>query len=148
MTYYEELRARELAFYHELAKEIKPQGFRCFLYNEDTSIWLYILTPNNSLLYLDNGDFGGYNITYEYVPSRDFCSGCRCNEDTLYEITADTLLKAERYGRNYSSRGWINVPNRYDGRNHRETILKRPTHYTDAVKALKERWCYDKLIEL
>lgn len=148
MTYYEELRASELAFYHELTKEIKPLGFRCFLYNEDTSIWLYILTPNNSLLYLDNADFGGFNITYEYVPSRNFGSGCRCNENALYEVTADTLLKAEQYGRNYSSRGWTKVKNKYDGKYHRENVIRHPEHYTDAIKALKERWCYDKLTEL
>ena len=99
----------EIEFYKELANEIKSQGFRCFLYDEDTSAWLYIITPNNSWLYVDNGEYGGYNITYEYEPSRDFGSGCRYNDDALYEITADTLIKAEKYGKSYGHRGWINV---------------------------------------
>ena len=34
----------EIELYKELAKEIKSYGFRCFLYNEDTSAWLYIIT--------------------------------------------------------------------------------------------------------
>ena len=138
----------EIEFYKELANEIKSQGFRCFLYDEDTSAWLYIITPNNSWLYVYNGEYGGYNITYEYEPSRDFGSGCRYNDDALYEITADTLIKAEKYGKSYGHRGWINVPNTYDGRSHRENVWRSPKHYTDAYKAMSKSWCADRLIEL
>lgn len=138
----------EIEFYKELAKEIKSQGFRCFLYDEDTSAWLYIITPNNSWLYVDNGKYGGYNITYEYEPSRDFGSGCRYNDDALYEITADTLIKAEKYGKSYGHRGWINVSNTYDGRSHRENVWRSPKHYTDAYKAMSKSWCADRLVEL
>lgn len=138
----------EIKFYKGLAKEIKPQGFKCFLYDEDTSAWLYIITPNNSWLYVDNGEYGGYNITYEYEPSRDFGSGCRYNDGALYEITADTLIKAEKYGKSYGHRGWIDVSNTYDGRSHRENIWKSPKHYTDAYKAMSKSWCANRLIEL
>ena len=138
----------EIEFYKELANEIKSQGFRCFLYDEDTSAWLYIITPNNSWLYVDNGEYGGYNIIYEYEPSRDFGSGCRYNDDALYEITADTLIKAEKYGKSYGYRGWMNVSNTYDGRSHRENVWRSPKHYTDAYKAMSKSWCADRLIEL
>ena len=138
----------EIEFYKELANEIKSQGFRCFLYDEDTSAWLYIITPNNSWLYVDNGEYGGYNITYKYEPSRDFGSGCRYNDGALYEITADTLIKAEKYGKSYGHRGWINVSNTYDGRSHRENVWRSPKHYTDAYKAMSKSWCANRLIEL
>ena len=138
----------EIEFYKELAKEIKSQGFRWFLYDEDTSAWLYIITPNNSWLYVDYGEYGGYNITYEYEPSRDFGSGCCYNDDALYEITADTLIKAEKYGKSYGYRGWINVSNTYDGRSHRENVWRSPKHYTDAYKAMSKSWCADRMIEL
>ena len=138
----------EIEFYKELANEIKSQGFRCFLYDEDTSAWLYIITPNNSWLYVDSGEYGGYNITYEYEPSRDFGSGCRYNDDALYEITVDTLIKAEKYGKSYGYRGWMNVPNTYDGRSHRENVWRSPKHYADAYKAMSKSWCADSLIEL
>ena len=138
----------EIEFYKGLAKEIKPQGFKCFLYDEDTSAWLYIITPNNSWLYVDNGEYGGYNITYEYEPSRDFGSGCRYNDGALYEITADTLIKAEKYGKSYGHRGWIDVSNTYDGRSHRENVWRNPKHYTDAYKAMSKSWCANRLIEL
>ena len=58
----------EIEFYKELANEIKPQGFKCFLYNEDTSAWLYIITPNNSWLYIDNGE---YKITLLVPDNKD-----------------------------------------------------------------------------
>lgn len=40
----------EINFYRGLATEIKPEGFRCFLYLSETSKWLYVITPNNSWL--------------------------------------------------------------------------------------------------
>ena len=138
----------EIEFYKKLAKEIKPQGFRCFLYNKDTSAWLYIITPNNSQLYVDYGDYGGYNIVYEYEASREFDSGCRYNDDGLHAITANTLLKAEQYGKSYGHRGWIDVPNQYDGGSHRENVWKRPKHYENAYNAMLNSWCANKLIEL
>lgn len=139
---------QEIEFYKELAMEIKPHGFRCFLYDNDTSAWLYIITPNNSWLYLDNGTYGGFDITYNYEPSRDFGSGCRCNEEALYEITVDTLARAEQYGKSYGHRGWVNVPNTYDGRTHRENVWRSPKHYEDAYKAMMNHRTADKLIEL
>lgn len=138
----------EIKFYKELAEEIKPLGFRCFLYNEDTSAWLYVVTPNNSWLYVDNAEYSGFNITYEYVPSKEFGTGCRCNENALYEITADTLFAAEQYGKTYGHRGWMNVSNRYDGGTHRENVWRSPKHYEDAYVAMSNNWCADKLVEL
>lgn len=138
----------EVEFYKELAEKIKKEGFRCFLYNEDRSAWLYIITPNNSWMYVDNSDFGGFNLTYNYVPSRDFGSGCRCNEKALSDITSEDLLKAEQYGKSFGYRGWKNVRNRYDGRTHRENVWRSPNHYQDAYQAMMNSWCADKLVEL
>lgn len=109
---------------------------------------MYIITPANSWLYVDNGECGGYHITYEYEPSRDFGSGCRYNEKALYEITSDTLRKAEQYGKAFGYLGWIKVPNRYDGRSHRETVWRSPKHYADAYKAMSKSWCAPQLVAL
>ena len=124
----------ELAFYNELAEEIKPHGFKCFLYNEGTSAWLYIITPSDSWLYLDNADFYGYDLSYEYTPSRDCGSGCRYNENSLTEVTIETLLKAEQYGKSFrckNGRKWA-----------------YPKHYASGIEAMRKSWCADKLIEL
>ena len=138
----------EIDFYKKLAEEVKPQWFKCFLYNENTSAWLYIITPNNSWLYIDEAYLGGYNIVYNYSPSKDFGSGCGYNDKPLYEITSDTLYKAEQYGKNYGYHGWKNVPNRYDGKTHRENVWRKPEHYKDAYSAMMSSWCADKLVEL
>ena len=138
----------EIEFYKKLAEEIKPQGYRCFLYDHDYSAWLNIITPNNSWLYVDHGEYGGFNVSYEYQPSRDFGTGCRYNNDALSEITVDTLVKAEQYGKTYGFRGWKNVPNTYDGRTHRENVWRTPTHYPDAYEAMMNNWCADRLVEL
>lgn len=61
----------EVEFYKSLAKEIKPQGFKCFLYADEKDVyaWLCIITPNNSWLYVDEGELGGYNIVYGNIGS-------------------------------------------------------------------------------
>ena len=105
-----------------------------FLYNEGTSAWLYIITPSDSWLYLDNADFYGYNISYEYTPSIDCGSGCRYNEDNLTEVTIETLLKAEQYGKSFrckNGRKWA-----------------YPKHYASGIEAMRKSWCADRLIEL
>lgn len=138
----------EIEFYKGLAKEIKSQGFRCFLYNKESYAWLYVITPNNSLLYIDNGEFGGFNIIYEYKPSKEFGSGCRYNDEALHEITAKTLVAAEQYGKSYGHQGWIKVSNIYDGKSHRENVWKSPEHYGNAYKAMMQKYSLNDLIEL
>lgn len=106
-----------------------------------------VITPNNSWMSIDF-ESDGLNIVYHYEPSREFGQGCRYNEDPFREITAETLLEAERFGKNFGHRGWINVPNRYDGFSHREIIWKKPKHYENAYKAMMQSWCAKQLIEL
>lgn len=90
----------------------------------------------------------GLNIVYHYEPSREFGQGCLCNENPLREITAETLLEAERFGKNFGHRGCINVPNIYDGGTHRESVWRAPKHHENAYKAMMQSWCAKQLIEL
>lgn len=125
----------------KLAKRIKSWGYRVFLYKHDYSEWLSIITPNGSWMEIFYGDYGGFNITYEYVPSRDFGSGCRCNDSalSLYGLTKEVLEAAERYGKNFSSRTWHNEYLRdSQGGMHkvRVTGFKKPTHYANGYEAL------------
>lgn len=141
------MKKSKIDFYKKLAKEIKPQGFRCFLYDEGTSAWLYIITPRNSWLYVD-GDINGFNVIYQYTPSRSLGSGCRYNNEGLCEITADTLNKAEQYGIFYTQYRWKDVPNTYDGGSHKEHVWTSPVHYEDGYKAMMNSWCADRLVEI
>lgn len=138
-------------FFIELAKELKPLGYRCFLYDKDTSNWLSIITPDDSWLEIFHGDFGGYNITYEYVPSRDFGTGCRCNENALGEITHEVLQNALRYGKSFSSNTWHNEYLRdSQGGTHkvRVTGKKQPKHYESGLDALMKSWCWETYMEI
>ena len=137
----------EINFYKELANELSEQGFRSFLYDKDDSAWLYVVTPNDSWLYIDKDLFSGYNITFEYVPSKDFGSGCRVNEDPLHEITAETLLEAECYGKNYKSRTY-HMETTSDGKPHRVYGTKAPEYYTSGYKAMMNSYFADRLIEI
>lgn len=139
---------KEIEFYKKLAEEIKPLGYKCFLYNEDNFAWLYVITPNNSWLYIDEAMYTGYNIVYQYKPESKLGSGCCCFEEPIYEINERILKIAEDCGKNYYYTGWEMVPNRYDGRSHREIVRIKPIHYKDAMEALKKHWCYNKLVEL
>lgn len=138
----------EIQFYKELANEIKPMGFGCFLFTKDATAWLYVITPDNSWLYIDRTEYGGYNIIYKYKPSKEFGTGLQYNSEPLYEITTKTLLNAEQYGKAFKNRGWINIPNTYDGKFHRETVWKSPEHYPDGYEAMLKNWCYNELAEL
>ena len=124
----------EINFYKELAEEIKPDGFKSFLYAESGSAWMYVITPGNSWLYIDRAEWGGFNISFEYKPSAGCGSGCRCNDNPLFEITASTLLDAEKYGKNFR---WNNCGH-----------MCKPALYTDAMKAMESSYFSEKLTEL
>lgn len=120
----------EIKFYKELAEEIRKDGYRSFLHDENGSAWLYVITPGNSWLYIDKAEYGGFNVSFEYAPSRDCGSGCCFTERPIFEITSETLADAERYGRCFSFRG------------------HKPTPYADAMNAMNQSYFGKTLIEL
>lgn len=138
-----------IIFYKELAKEIKPEGYRSFLLEKDTYACLHIITPNNSWLCVNAAPFGGFNLDFEYKPTKEFGRGCRCNENfALHEITVETLKKAETYGKTFGYKGRVTVPNIYDGKSHQETVWKTPVYYKNAYKALMDTYYAKNLQEL
>lgn len=42
----------------------------------------------------------------------------------------------------------MNVPNTYNGKSHRESVWRHPSHYADAYKAMMNSWYADKLVKL
>ena len=137
--------------YMEYAREFKKHGYKCFLYNnidDVTGASMYIVTPGNSLLYLYYDRGCGFNITYEYIPSKKFGSGIRCNNGSLDIITVETLIEAEKFGRSYGEWMTINVANRYNTGSHDEKTFVQPKHYENAYSALKNMWLRDKLTEI
>lgn len=65
--------------------------------SSDTSGYVFAITPNDNILYVQRGYFGGWEISLQYKPSRNNGSGCRANDNQPYStITADVLAEAER----------------------------------------------------
>ena len=59
--------------------------------------WVFAITPSDNVLYVQRGEFGGWEISLQYKPSRNNGSGCRANDNQPYStITADVLAEAER----------------------------------------------------
>ena len=119
--------------FEEIAKRIAPDGYRSFLYESSTfqSIWLSIITPNNNWLKIFSKEYGGYEICFAYIPTRELGGGCICNNELLYDISVDDLKAAEEYGRTYSSLAGI-----------------RPLYYEDAYTAMINSEFGDKYKEL
>lgn len=125
-------------FFSALAEEIKPAGYRCFVYQNDESqsIWMAVITPDHHWLNIFRAMYGGFDITFQYVPCKDFGSGCKYNDSALSEITAETLEKAVRYGLNFSIRS-----KRYNSQ-------RKPEYYQDGYTAMKNSFfgeCYSEI---
>lgn len=59
--------------------------------------WVFAITPSDNVLYIQRGEFGGWEISLQYTPSRKNGSGCRANDMQPYaELTPAILEEAER----------------------------------------------------
>ena len=81
------------------------------------------------IMYIQNGDFWGWDFSIEYVPSRKTGSGCRCNEESISSIDWDGLLKQREAGLAFA----------------RELGAK---FYKNADEWKAKKWNFDKLIKL
>jgi hypothetical protein len=64
--------------------------------SSDKDGYVFAITPDDNVLYIQHG-LGGWEISLQYVPSRENGSGCRTNDMQPYNtITADVLAEAER----------------------------------------------------
>ena len=87
----------------EINKDLKELGYKFYAselngeLSTETNGYYFCITPSDNVLYVQLGDFGyGYNISLQYVPSRQNGSGCRDNTlPDVSEITEDVLVKAE-----------------------------------------------------
>ena len=123
-------------FFSALAEEIKPVGYRCFVYQNDHSIWMSVITPDNHWLEIFRGRYGGFDIVFQYAPSKDFGTGCKCNEIATNEITVETLKQAVRYGLNFSI-----FSKKY-------RTSKKPEYYYDGYTAMKNSHFGNQYIEI
>lgn len=60
--------------------------------------------PIDIIMYIQPGDFWGFDLCVEYIPSRETGSGCRCNEESISTIDWDTLLKQKQNGFEFANK--------------------------------------------
>lgn len=83
----------------EVLEMAKQNGYRSFENTREDASYGWVITPSNNILYIQKGDFGyGFNMSLQYVPSKNNGSGCRCNEKELFEIDINTLKQMEAEG--------------------------------------------------
>ena len=91
-----------------LVKEVlsfaAENGYKAFSV-EGHDTFGYIVTPDDNIISVNKGEFGGVTFSFNYVPSKKNGRGCLCNDRTLYAIPSITELQAiEAVGRNFAIR--------------------------------------------
>lgn len=57
-----------------------------------------MIFPDNTVMYIQNGDFWGFDFSIEYKPSRETGTGCRCNDESICTIDWAELLTQKAEG--------------------------------------------------
>ena len=88
---------------NEIIKTLKENGYKAYAsqlkegLSTENGGWVFAVTPSNNILYIQRGQFGGWEISLEYKPSRKNGSGCRANDTQPYStVTVETLQETER----------------------------------------------------
>lgn len=64
----------------------------------------YLVTPDDNVLCVNQGDFGGIRFTLKYVPSKSNGSGCSCMDKEFYSVDMDTIKEAEKEGLKFADK--------------------------------------------
>lgn len=89
----------------------------------------YIFFPDDVIMYIQNGDFWGWDFSIQYIPSRETGTGCRCNEESITSIDWDGLLKQKAEGLKFAQK------------------LKARL-YKSADEFKRNRWNFDDMVQI
>lgn len=114
----------------EILKIAKGNGCECYVTpGNDAYDYGYMIFPDGVVMYVQPGDFWGYDFSISYIPSRETGTGCRCNEESLTTIDWDTLLEQKAEGLRFARK------------------LKAKLYPTvDGWK--KNSWNFDKMVQI
>lgn len=109
-------RQREILI-DELRKMKEQYGFRVFICTSEDYCY-GIITDGNEIISVNKGTWGGFLMSYNYIPSREHGSGCG-NYDYFaigkWFLTKEMYDDAVEYGRKFTSKYGIR---RYSGIDH------------------------------
>ena len=77
-------------------------GFMIF--HETMKMGRFSYPISDTIMYIQNGDFWGFDFSIEYIPSKETGTGCRCNEESICEIDWETLLEQKREGLEFANK--------------------------------------------
>lgn len=58
----------------------------------------FIVFPDETVMYVQNGYYWGFEFSIQYKPNENTGSGCACNEDPVSEVTWWKLLDLRKSG--------------------------------------------------
>ncbi len=125
-----------------ILKLAKSHGCECYVTpGDDAYDYGFIIFPKelikelnepcaiDTIMYIQNGDFCGYDFTIEYIPSRENGTGCRCNEESVTSVDWNELLHQLKEGFEFAS--------------------KLKAHmYVSADDFKTKHWGFDKMVKL
>ena len=125
-----------------ILKLAKSHGCECYVTpGDDAYDYGFIIFPKelikelnepcaiDTIMYIQNGDFCGYDFTIEYIPSKKNGTGCMCNKNSVSTIDWDGLLAQRREGVKFASKLKANL-------------------YTSADSFKEKHWNFDKMVQL
>ena len=65
----------------------------------------YLITPDDNVLSVNKGTWGGVTFTFDYQPSKEHGQGCSCNDsdEAIFDIPTVAELKGlEMAGKNFA----------------------------------------------
>ena len=77
-------------------------GFMIF--HETMKMGRFSYPISDTIMYIQNGDFWGFDFSIEYKPSRKTGTGCRCNDESICEVDWDTLISLRRDGLDFAEK--------------------------------------------
>lgn len=124
MTKHEEYR-KELIEILEMAKK---EGLKCFICKNTDYNYGYLVTENDNVLCISTNAIWGFDLSLEYIPSRNNGSGCCCNKEPVFDISIDTIREMEKEGlafaRRLGAKLYINSEQFFTDKWHKESVMK------------------------
>ncbi len=113
-----------------ILKTAKANGCECYVTpGDDAYNYGFIIFPDNTVMYVQNGDFWGFDFTIEYIPSRQNGSGCRCNDESVSIVDWEELLEQKRKGLTFANELGAKL-------------------YKSADEWKRKHWNFDKMVKI